>query len=89
METTSQTESSGTTEEAVPTPQEALEQTNPKSLDELFKTDPELLTKEDIGAIVARLREARMQFAKAEAAGKKPAALTPSGKQLTLEDLNL
>ena len=71
------------------TPQEALEKTDPKSLDKLFETDPEELTDGDVGLICERLRAARAQFAKAEAAGKKPKALTPSGQQLTLEDLNL
>lgn len=66
-----------------------LAQTNPKSLDELFEMDPEKLTKEDIEVIVSQMREARARFAAAEAAGKKAPLMNASGKNLTLEDLDL
>lgn len=62
-------------------------------LAELFARDPLKLTREDVGAIVERLRAARAQFAaggeKAKAAGKVPNLAKQEAARKALADLGL
>lgn len=68
--TDSTTPTTNQTSDKGPLEDNPLEKVNPKSLDELFDMDPELLTQEDLGRMVERMRQARATFAQSEQAGK-------------------
>jgi len=69
------------------TDQSPLAEASPKSLDELFSTDPLKLSDSDVDAIIAELRRKRALWAKSEAEGRK--APRTKKDEATLEDLSL
>jgi hypothetical protein len=68
-----------------------LNEASPRSLEEIFSSDPLNLTRQDRDVIVSELRRARENWIKEEASGKKrsSAGKAPPPPNLKLSDLGL
>jgi hypothetical protein len=74
--------------EPLPSP---LIEASPRSLDEIFSSDPLGLTNQELSVVVAELRKQALNWAAAEAAGKRsaPKTKTPVAANVSLDDLGL
>ena len=69
-----------------------LSEANPKSLDEIFSSDPGSLSEKELSLVVKELREQSARWTIAETAGKKSAPKMPKTSapvSLSLKDLGL